>query len=56
LFCAASGFPGESEEAHRELVDFAREFRFERAGAFAYSEEDGTPAADLPEQIPQRIR
>jgi ribosomal protein S12 methylthiotransferase len=50
------GFPGESDEAHRELVDFAKEFRFERAGAFAYSEEDGTPAAELPEQIPQRIR
>lgn len=52
----APGFPGESDEAHRELVDFAREFRFERAGAFAYSEEDGTPAAELPEQVPQRVR
>lgn len=51
-----TGFPGESDEAHRELVDFAREFRFERAGAFAYSEEDGTPAAELPEQVPQRVR
>ncbi|KAF6251091.1 hypothetical protein COO60DRAFT_1563392 [Scenedesmus sp. NREL 46B-D3] len=51
-----SGFPGESEEAHRELVDFVREFKFERAGTFVYSEEDGTPAADLPEQTPQRIR
>lgn len=53
--CAA-GFPGEGDEAHRELVDFVRDFKFERMGAFAYSEEDGTPAADLPEQLPQRIR
>lgn len=52
----ATGFPGESDEAHRELVDFVREFRFERMGAFAYSEEDGTPAADLPEQVPPRKR
>lgn len=51
-----AGFPGESDEAHRELVDFVKEFKFERMGAFAYSEEDGTPAADLPEQLPQRIR
>jgi ribosomal protein S12 methylthiotransferase len=51
-----AGFPGESDEAHRELVDFVRDFKFERMGAFAYSEEDGTPAADLPEQLPQRIR
>jgi tRNA A37 methylthiotransferase MiaB len=51
-----AGFPGESDEAHRELVDFVREFKFERMGAFAYSEEDGTPAADLPEQLPQRVR
>ncbi|KAF8060109.1 rimO [Scenedesmus sp. PABB004] len=51
-----TGFPGETEEAHRELVEFVRCFRFERAGAFVYSEEDGTPAAELPEQVPQRIR
>lgn len=50
------GFPGESEEAHQEVVEFARTFKFERAGAFAYSEEDGTPAADLPEQVSSRIR
>jgi hypothetical protein len=51
-----AGFPGESDDAHRELVDFLQEFRFERAGAFAFSEEDGTPAAELPGQIPPRIR
>ncbi len=41
---------GETEAQHRELVDFAREFAFERMGAFAYSAEEGTPAASLPEQ------
>lgn len=33
-----------------------RDFKFERSGAFVYSEEDGTPAAELPEQVPQRVR
>lgn len=46
-----SGFPGETEAAHRELVDFCDAFKFERMGAFAYSEEDGTPAARLPGQV-----
>ena len=40
------GFPGESEEDFNELVDFARWARFERMGAFAYSEEEGTYSAD----------
>lgn len=39
------GFPGEDEEAFQELVEFVKEMRFERMGAFAYSEEDGTFAA-----------
>lgn len=46
-----SGFPGESKSDHKELVDFVRSFKFERMGAFAYSEEDGTPAAEFPEQL-----
>lgn len=46
-----SGFPGETEEQHRELVDFCKTFRFARMGAFAYSAEDGTPAAELPQQV-----
>ena len=45
------GFPGETAAAHRELVDFCADFRFERMGAFAYSAEDGTPAATMPEQV-----
>lgn len=39
------GFPGETEDDFRELVDFVREARFDRMGAFAYSEEEGTHAA-----------
>ena len=46
-----SGFPGETEEEHEELMRFCREFKFERLGAFAYSEEDGTPAAQYPDQV-----
>ena len=42
---------GESEADHRELVDFCASFRFERMGCFQYSEEDGTPAAELPDQV-----
>lgn len=51
-----SGFPGETDAQHRELVDFCKEFRFERMGCFAYSEEDGTPAASLPDQNSKRVR
>ena len=50
------GFPGEREEDHAELVAFLRQFRFQRLGAFAYSEEDGTPAAAYPQQIPPSVR
>ncbi|KAL6784183.1 hypothetical protein ACKKBG_A05135 [Auxenochlorella protothecoides x Auxenochlorella symbiontica] len=51
-----SGFPGESKGAHEELAEFSDSFGFQRGGAFAYSEEDGTPAAGFPEQIPQEVR
>ncbi len=42
-----AGFPGETQEEFQELCDFAEEMRFERMGCFAYSEEEGTPAAKL---------
>ena len=53
------GFPGETDEDFQELLDFVRWARFERMGAFAYSEEDGTPSAklykdDVPEDVKQR--
>lgn len=41
----------ETQEQHEELVEFCRKFKFERMGAFAYSAEEGTPAAVLPEQV-----
>lgn len=51
------GFPGEEDEDFNELLDFVREQRFERMGAFAYCEEDGTYAAgNLPDVIPQEVK
>lgn len=51
------GFPGEGEEEFKELMEFAREARFERMGAFAYSEEDGTFAAkNYDDIIPQDVK
>ena len=51
-----SGFPGETEEDHAELLDFVEKTGFERLGDFTYSKEDGTPAAKFPDQVPQRIK
>jgi len=53
------GFPGESEADFEELKEFVRWAKFERMGAFAYSEEDGTPAArnfkdDIPDDVKQQ--
>lgn len=49
-----AGFPGETEEQFDELLEFVKEVRFDRLGAFAYSKEEDTPAALLPDQIPQK--
>ncbi len=46
-----AGFPGETEEDFRELSEFVKKMRFEKLGAFAYSREEDTPAALLPDQI-----
>ena len=46
-----AGFPGETEEDFTELAEFVKEVRFDRLGCFTYSQEEGTPAADLPGQI-----
>lgn len=48
-------FAGETEADHQELLQFCRDFKFERMGAFAYSEEDGTPAASYPDQVLMQI-
>ena len=51
------GFPGEGEREFDELMDFVREARFERMGAFAYSEEAGTYAAEhFTDDIPQEVK
>lgn len=51
------GFPGEGEEEFRDLVDFVKEMRFERMGAFAYSEEEGTFAAKhFNDIIPENVK
>ncbi|MEW5952978.1 MAG: 30S ribosomal protein S12 methylthiotransferase RimO [Bacillota bacterium] len=50
------GFPGETEEDFKQVLDFMEEMRFERLGVFAYSREEGTPAAGLPGQVPEEIK
>ena len=51
-----TGFPGETEEQFDELASFAKEMKFERMGCFAYSCEEDTPAARLPEQISDEVK
>ena len=48
-----SGFPGETQEDHEELMEFVDEMEFQRLGVFAYSAEEDTPAADFPDQVLQ---
>lgn len=50
------GYPGETEEEFRTLLEFVQEMQFDRVGVFTYSQEEGTYAADLPDQIPTRIK
>ncbi len=53
---AMVGFPGESEEDFTELCAFIKEARFDRFGAFTYSPEEGTAAAELPDQIDEDVK
>ncbi len=50
------GFPGETEEQFEELLAFVQESKFDRLGAFCYSPEEGTPAARMPDQIPEEVK
>ena len=50
------GFPGETEDDFRQLMDFTEEIGFDRMGAFTYSPEEDTPAAVLPGQLPEEIK
>lgn len=51
-----TGFPGETEEQFEELAQFAKDMKFQRLGCFAYSQEDNTPAAKLPDQLDEDIK
>lgn len=51
-----AGFPGETPEQHEELMEFIDEMEFDRLGVFTYSREEDTPAASLPDQIPEETK
>ena len=51
-----TGFPGETEEEHHELLEFVEEAGFERLGVFTYSKEENTPAAKMKGQITKKIK
>ena len=51
-----TGFPGETQEQHEELLDFVDEMEFDRLGVFTYSPEEGTPAAEMDGQIDQEVK
>ncbi len=51
-----TGFPGETQEDFEELYNFADEMEFDRLGVFPYSQEENTPAADFPDQIPEEVK
>ena len=50
------GFPGESEEDVDRLIEFMNDVKFDHLGCFSYSQEEGTPAADLPNQIDEKVK
>lgn len=51
-----TGFPGETQEQHEELMEFVDEMEFDRLGVFTYSPEEGTPAAEMPDQIDEELK
>ena len=50
------GFPGETEEQFNELLDFVKWARFDAAGCFTFFAEQGTDAAEMPDQVPDEIK
>ena len=50
-----TGFPGESEDDFAELMSFVKYVEFDRVGVFTYSDEEGTPAFELPNKVPHRV-
>ena len=51
-----TGFPGETEQQYEELHNFVREAKFDRLGCFTYSAEEGTIAAEMPDQVDQQVK
>jgi ribosomal protein S12 methylthiotransferase len=51
-----TGFPGETEKQHEELMEFVNEMEFDRLGVFTYSPEEDTPAANMPDQIDEKVK
>ena len=51
-----TGFPGETEEDHEELMEFVDEMEFDRLGVFTYSPEENTPAAEMADQVPEEVK
>ena len=51
-----TGFPGETEDNFEEMMDFVDEMEFDRLGVFPYSPEEGTPAAEFPDQIDEEVK
>lgn len=50
------GFPGETEEDFQELKDFVKDIKFDKLGVFKYSQEEGTPAANMEKQIDEEVK
>ena len=50
------GFPGETDEEFEELLNALRDYAFDRLGAFVYSTEEGTPAAEFPDTVPEDVK
>ena len=51
-----TGFPGETQAQHEELMEFVDEMEFDRLGVFTYSQEEDTPAAEMPDQIEEEVK
>lgn len=51
-----TGFPGETQEQHEELMNFVDEMEFDRLGVFTYSPEENTPAASMKDQIEEAVK
>ncbi len=51
-----TGFPGETQQDHEELLSFIDACEFDRLGVFTYSQEEDTPAALMPDQIPEEVK